>query len=68
VQITVNTYLLIPSAEVTLEPFEGDSVQAIYLKFLEQQFMVYNVESCAQVNHNNTSKQGHPTTFSIQSN
>ena len=57
IRFTVNTYLLIPSAEVTLEPFEGVSVQAIYLKFLEQQFMVYNVESFAQIGHNNTSKE-----------
>ena len=33
-KFTVDTYLLIPSAEETFEPFEGVAVQAINLKFL----------------------------------
>ena len=35
-----------------MEPFKGVSVQAIYVKFLEQQFMVYNVESFGRIDHN----------------
>ena len=34
-EFTVDTNLLIPSAEVTFEPFEGVAVQAINLKFLQ---------------------------------
>ena len=40
-EFTVDAYLLIPSAEVTFEPFEGVAVQTINLKFLQQQLMVF---------------------------